>query len=588
MPADSTQKRFWMNAPPWLLIGAVIILLPIVAFMTLRNIQSEKELTTRLMLEKGAALIRSFEAGTRTGMMGMRGGVFKLQHLLTETAQQPDIVHLLVTDGTGTIVAHNDLKLIGSGYGYNLDLTSAAESERLKWRQLDYPDGTKLFEVYRKFSPTRPPPGMRPRHGMHGQGMRPGFNRDLGLKAPPQIIFVGFDMTAIEKARLADIRHAVIMAIILLLVGLAGIMLLFILQSYRVTRASLVQIKAFSDNVVENMPIGLVALDGAGRVATFNQTAETLLERNTRDTVGKLAAKTLPQELMEPLDAILKDDGTVEGEISCPVGEEKTVPLEIGGSRLQDEDGNLLGRILLFKDLTEVRALRDEITRNQRLATVGRLAAGVAHEIRNPLSSIKGFATYFKERYQEVPEDQQTAVIMVQEVDRLNRVVTQLLEFARPVTIRPRKASIKQLLQDTLLLIEKQAKQERKNIELVEPIPEGMFKLDPDRLSQVLLNLYLNAMEAMTSKGHLTVAATMDQGSHNLEIRVSDNGSGIVAEDLRHVFDPYFTTKSTGTGLGLAIAHNIVETAGGQIFVDSRLGEGSTFTILWPVEASDQ
>ena len=583
MPANSTNKRFWMNAPPWLLIGAAVVLLPIVAFMTISNIHREKELTTRLMMEKGAALIRSFEAGTRTGMMGMRGGIFKLQHLLTETAQQTDIVHLLVTDKTGIIVAHNDLKAIGSGYGQELDLSLTADNEDLQWRQLDYPDGTKLFEVYRKFSPARPPRGMRPRHGMHGQGMMPGFNRDLGLEAPPQIIFVGFDMTAIEKARMADIRHAVFMAVILLLVGLAGIMLLFILQSYRVTRASLAEIKAFSDNVVENMPIGLVALDGSGRIAAFNQTAEVLLGRNALELIGKPAAASLPQQLMGPLEDAQNSDSVVEAEINCPISDDKNIPLEIGASQLQDEKGNMLGRILLFKDLTEVRSLRDEVARTQRLATVGRLAAGVAHEIRNPLSSIKGFATYFKERYREIPEDQQTAGIMIQEVDRLNRVVTQLLEFARPVTIRPRDISLRQLLQDSLLLIEKQAKQEQTTIELVEPVAEDNIKLDPDRMSQVLLNLYLNALEAMSPNGVLAVAAAFDQARQQLEIKVSDTGSGIPAEDLAHVFDPYFTTKSTGTGLGLAIAHNIVETAGGQILVESKVDQGTTFTIIWPV-----
>ena len=119
--------------------------------------------------------------------------------------------------------------------------------------------------------------------------------------------------------------------------------------------------------------------------------------------------------------------------------------------------GNCLGYVILFKDLTEVRALRREIERSQRLASVGRLAAGVAHEIRNPLSSIKGFATYFKQRYQDVPEDRQTANIMIQEVDRLNRVVSQLLEFARPVTVSPKAASFKTILEDSLKLIERQA-----------------------------------------------------------------------------------------------------------------------------------
>lgn len=521
-------------------------------------------------------------------MMGMRGGAFKLQHLLSETAQQPDIVHLLVTDKSGTVVAHNDLEKVGSRYGSDLNLADAASDAQLQWRLLDHPGGARVFEIYRKFTPTRPSPGRRSGQMLHRPEMMHGYDLKFGLKAPPQIIFVGFDMTAIEKASRTDIRHAVIMAAILLLVGFAGIMLLSILQSYRVTRASLARIKAFSDNVVENMPIGLVALDGANRIAAFNQTAEAVFKLDARSVVGRQASEILPPQLLAPLDDEDNRIRTVEKEIDCPVAGEKTVPLEVGASRLQDENGNELGRILLFKDLTEVRALRSEITRNQRLATVGRLAAGVAHEIRNPLSSIKGFATYFKERYQEVPEDQQTAGIMIQEVDRLNRVVTQLLEFARPVSIRPLQVSIRQLLQESLVLIENQADQANIKIELVEPVPEAKLMLDPDRMNQVLLNLYLNALEAISADGTLTVSATLDQNSHQLEITVSDSGAGIAAEDLAHVFDPYFTTKSTGTGLGLAIAHNIVETAGGDILVESKFNQGTTFRIHWPVEPVDR
>jgi len=581
-------KRFWSNAPPWLLMGAAVVLLPIVTFMTLTSISREKELTTRLMTEKGAALIRSFEAGTRTGMMGMRGGAFKLQRLLSETAMQPDIVYLMVTDEAGIIVAHNDLSLIGSGYGGHLDLAAVAASSRLHWRMLDSPDGTKVFEVYRKFSPARPRPAMRPGRMMHGQGMMPEFDPNLGLDSPPRFIFVGFDMTAIEKVRLAEIRHAVFMGIILLLVGFAGIMLLFILQSYRATRASLARIKAFSDNVVENMPIGLVALDGDGRIAAFNQAAEALLNREAGAVTGRPAVEVLPSQLLETLHDAENRIAPVEKEIDCPVAANRSVPLEVGASLLQDESGKALGRILLFKDLTEVRALRSEIARNQRLATVGRLAAGVAHEIRNPLSSIKGFATYFKERYREVPEDQQTAAIMIQEVDRLNRVVTQLLEFARPVTIRPQQVSVRRLLQDSLALVEKQAAEKQIGVELLEPLPEKPVMLDPDRLSQVLLNLYLNAVDAMGAEGKLTVTASLAPDGRQLDIAVRDTGVGISAPDLNHIFDPYFTTKSTGTGLGLAIAHNILETAGGQISVESKPNQGTVFRIQWPVTpASD-
>ena len=250
---------------------------------------------------------------------------------------------------------------------------------------------------------------------------------------------------------------------------------------------------------------------------------------------------------------------------------------------LIDESGTHLGYVILFKDLTEVRALRREIERSQRLASVGRLAAGVAHEIRNPLSSIKGFATYFKQRYQDVPEDQQTAGIMIQEVDRLNRVVSQLLEFSRPVTISPKPTSLKGLVKDSLKLIERQAQDKQIAINTRNSADIDEVKIDPDRINQVLLNLYLNAIEAMRPGGKLGIEIFDSEKNGGLNIQISDTGHGIAAEDLPKIFDPYFTTKSSGTGLGLAIAHNIVEAMGGTIEVKSKADKGTTFTLTIPL-----
>jgi two-component system sensor histidine kinase HydH len=258
-----------------------------------------------------------------------------------------------------------------------------------------------------------------------------------------------------------------------------------------------------------------------------------------------------------------------------------------GAGTLRDESGRFAGSILLFKDLTEVHALRREIARHQRLATVGRLAAGVAHEIRNPLSSIKGFATYFRERYHDNPQDSQTAAIMIQEVDRLNRVVSQLLEFARPVNIIPRPTAIAVLIADSLKLIETQAREKSIAVAVEDRSTAAEARLDADRLNQVLLNLYLNAVEAMAPGGTLTVRVTDLKSAPGIEISVSDTGGGIRPEDLSHVFDPYFTTKPAGTGLGLAIAHNIMETMGGDITVASRPGAETTFTLRVPLTRAE-
>jgi two-component system sensor histidine kinase HydH len=326
-------------------------------------------------------------------MMGMGWDGFQLQKLLTETAQQPDIVYLLVTDHRGTIFAHNDTARIGGKHGKRLDLNLISNSKKLNWRLLSRPDGKKIFEVVRKFSPTGGFPGFRRGHMMLNRLFQQRFNQWKIDEFVDLIIFVGLDMRSVEEARRTDTRHTVIMTSILLLVGFAGIILLFLAQGYRSTKASLSRIKAFSGNLVETMPIGLLATDNDDRIASLNQVACHILNLSSENAIGKDAKKILPAQLWAQLKGIGVDKRVVGREIDCSMNDGRVVPLEVSASFFKDEAGTVLGLVTLFKDLTEVRLLKQEVVRSQRLATVGRLAAGIAHEIRNPLSSIKGFAT---------------------------------------------------------------------------------------------------------------------------------------------------------------------------------------------------
>jgi two-component system sensor histidine kinase HydH len=581
------KKMEWFRLPPWILLGSAFILVPILIFWTHENLNQEKKFVTELMVEKGAALIRSFEAGARTGMMGMmgaQGGGFRLQSLLTETAQLPDIVYLMVTDTKGVILAHNDPEKIGGFHGKGLDLERIAHSKKVNWRLVENPDGSHVFEVFRRFQPSRGRMQGSQWRMMFG-GSPPWVSDRPGREPPADIIFVGLNMGPVEASRKGAARHSVIMALILLLIGFGGIFLLFLAQAYRSARSNLTRIKAFSDNVVENMPIGLLFIDADGKIVSFNQTAESVLKLSFSDVLGRHADEVLPPQ-MEWL-ASRPDDHRqiIEREINCPLKDGGVVPLDIIVSSLKGDDGTLLGNIVLFRDLSELQELKGEVERSRRLASLGKLAAGIAHEIRNPLSSIKGFATYFKERYREVSEDQETADIMIQEVERLDRVIGQLLEFARPVSIEKRPVDVLELVRQSLKLVEGDTLQKGIRIQM-EGISSGKeVTLDPDKMKQVLLNLYLNALEAMEKNGTLTVDIR-DAQPGAVEIAVSDTGAGIKEADLDHVFDPYFTTKPSGTGLGLAIVHKIIESHGGEIRVESREGEGTRFVVSLPVQGA--
>jgi two-component system sensor histidine kinase HydH len=575
------KRRLWAMIPPWVIIGSVMILVPLFIVMTLESINRQKELTSRLLIEKGEALIRSFEAGARTGI-GMRWGGFQLQKLLMETAQQPDIDYLIVTDARGVILADSDPARIGLRYGADLDLEKIAHSEKIAWRQVSHSAEADTFEIFRRFAPTRSPfPGfpdpllVPPPQSPEAEARRPGF-----------VIFVGLDMGPLIAAQNEDRRRIIWMAVIFLLIGSSGIIMLFLAQGYRSARSSLSRIMAFSNSLVENIPIGLVAMDSDGILTAFNQTAEAILGLKTGDVIGKQAADVLPGSCREIFRQLADDRRIIEREIDCIVAEGRMIPMEVIATTLHEDDGALLGRVILFRDMTELRRLKQEIIRSQRLASLGSLAAGVAHEIRNPLSSIKGFATYFRERYAGNPDDRETAETIISEVDRLNRVITQLLEFARPMTMNRLPTSVETLIRHALKTIEGQARERGIIIETKLPPEIGEIPLDADRINQVLLNLFLNAIAAMDQGGLLRVSLGKHDG-RMIRIDITDTGIGIRKEDLPRVFDPYFTTKPSGTGVGLPIVQKIVEAHGGEILLASEPGKGTTATILLPAPLTE-
>lgn len=248
----------------------------------------------------------------------------------------------------------------------------------------------------------------------------------------------------------------------------------------------------------------------------------------------------------------------------------------------------------------QVRLLEEEVRRREKLATIGTLAAGVAHEIRNPLSSIKGYATYFGQRFGEGSDDRKAAEVMVREVERLNRVITDLIGLSRPSDVRPKAAALAGTVAHVLRLIKQDA--EKRGVRIVCHVPDSLPPawMDPDRFGQALLNICLNALDAMPDGGTLRLAArAVPAGSGQapaggtaplwLALAVEDTGKGIGPEQLRHIFDPYFTTKGHGTGLGLATAHKIMEALGGKIDVistpagaDASGVSGACFTLWLP------
>lgn len=574
---ETRANHSLLRISPWVIAGSFIIMAPILAVMTIKDIQTQQDNMIMLLTEKGAALIRSFEAGTRTGM-GMNWSGVQVQRLIMETAEQPDILYILITDQKGTIVAHNLPMNIGKSHGTELEFSGIKES--IQARQLLRSDGKPVFEVYRRFIPSQ---GRVFSHGrMMSHDWFYSYFFSETRKQPELTIFVGLDMDQIVETNRESASQSIMIAIILLLLGLSGIISIVILQNYRSARASLSRIKAFSDNIVENMPVGLLFIGEDGKIMTLNDASERMLLISPLESIGRQAGDLLPAEIVGLVAEVPGGDGIIIKEIQCSI-QGKITLFEASAGILKDDENTFLGHIILLRDISEIAHLKKEVQQRERLASLGSLAAGIAHEIRNPLSSIKGFATYFKERYRDVPEDQKTADVMIAEVERLNRVISQLLEFARPMNVQRKEVCINDIVRHALDTISSQAGSRNIRVERQGIPKEAVFAfIDPDKLGQVLLNIFLNAMEAMEQGGTLSVSIREDRAGDTVSLEISDTGHGIPREDISRVFDPYYTTKQSGTGLGLAIVHKIVEAHGAQIQVQSSQGKGTCVTITLP------
>ena len=573
---------FNVGIPPMILIGTIVVLFPIFVYMTMDRINKHKAQSITLLLEKSTILIKAFEAGTRTGMMNMGWGRVSLENLLQETATLPDIVYLFIVGKDGTILAHSNKNEKGKKYGLDVNLNKTLDSDIAEWRVKKDNENNNVFEVYKKFSPislqaSKIPYGMRMMHGR-----KYGMGRANDIDYENTIIFVGLDMKLVEQADKNDFQHNIMMATILLLIGFTGFILVYIVQRYQAARSSLSKIKIFSDNLVENMPVGLVAIDNNDKIISVNPAAQALLKFRLKKAEKERARQVLSGQLNDLVKTMHLEKKLIEKEVQIKDDKGKITLLDVVVSPLVNKDGSSLGSLMILRDLTEVSQLKGEIEVNKRLAAIGRLAAGVAHEIRNPLSSIKGYATFFKEIFDKESENYDIADVMIKEVDRLNLVVSELVELAKPVQMSKKPVGMQEIINESIKLIEHDAKNKHISIDINLDDEINNIHADKDRLKQVLLNLYLNAIQSMEDSGRLSIKLSRDTSGQQVLISVSDTGSGIRKEDLSDIFEPYFTTKLSGTGLGLAIVNNIVKAHNGEIDVKSEPDRGTTFTISLP------
>ncbi|HEY6414896.1 MAG TPA: ATP-binding protein, partial [Acidimicrobiales bacterium] len=267
-------------------------------------------------------------------------------------------------------------------------------------------------------------------------------------------------------------------------------------------------------------------------------------------------------------------------------GDATTIPIGVSASLLRRGSGEPLGVICSFQDLSDIKRMEAQMRHADRLAAVGRLAAGLAHEVRNPIASIRGSVEVLRQNLKPQGADRRLMDIVLRESDRLDNTIAEFLEFSRPRQLQPTLTDVTQMIDEVLLLLGQQAGAQ---VRIVKEYPDGTVKayVDAAQIRQALWNLCRNACDAMAQGGTLRVAARLgrsvppEQRTH-VVIAVEDTGPGIPAQHLPHIFEPFYTTKPDGTGLGLAIVHRIIQDHDGEIRVETPAGGGARFVVLFP------
>lgn len=358
-------------------------------------------------------------------------------------------------------------------------------------------------------------------------------------------------------------------------------------EAYRTLEERAVQlmsIRDYTQSILRSTTSGVITFGPDGSVATANFAAERML--------GMTETEMVPR----PIRSLFVDDGglgadvakVVSGksprtvrELTLTTRNNKLIHVQASVSRMRDVRGGTIGAVLTLEDVSEIKALTEQLIRADRLAAMGELTAGVAHEVRNPLGIIRASVQLLEDSKGDPARMADAATVIKQEIDRLDKVIKALLDFGRPSAPTLQAVDVNEVLRDVVLFTRKFAS--RGGVEIVEeyaPVLPTVLA-DADQLKQIAVNLISNAVQAMEDGGGDVTVKTAFRSGY-VEMVFADNGPGIPPETVGKVFDPFYSTRDEGTGLGLTIVHRIVDEHNGHIEVESEPGEGTRFTVSLP------
>jgi two-component system sensor histidine kinase PilS (NtrC family) len=356
----------------------------------------------------------------------------------------------------------------------------------------------------------------------------------------------------------------------------------------KVKQKDIADLEMLKENIIQSISSGLVALDEHDKIIVFNRGAERIFSIDSRDAIRKDINDIIP--FMMPYLKV--DNPNKFSQLSYKMSDGQQIDLLLSISPLQEQDGSKKGEILVFQDTTRIREMEREVKRMEDLAMLGELAAGIAHEIRNPLASISGSIQVLDDSFskEDAPINKRLMGIILREISRLNHLVNDFLQFARPQKMEIEEFDLNQLIMDTLYIFQNSQDRYRHLDVETKFFSPLRVRSDPQQLKQVFWNIFLNACEAMPDAGQIRVSTDKFRGSNGkgestdlVRVRAEDSGPGIDPKVIKDMFRPFSTTKKDGSGLGLAIVKRIVEGLGGEVSGQNLAQGGAAITILLPL-----
>lgn len=588
------MRKHLVNVSPWLLGAACALLALIIGVFALTNYKREKVLMQEALLRQADVVVRIVNSSMRKSIFdALRNGdsspdfIFSLQRAVEQAQEQDGVDSVFVVDDKGKIYAGSSIikfedTLKKDDKRFIKRLFQDKETQFLSRRKHLKNIENDVFqfsliinlETLKKQNQFK-----RPQRMMMNHHNRRGNNRSdqlskkleeiLGDRSLAILINLDLDRfgTGIQKQK----QQLIVLSIILLLVGSGGWLSLLTLQGLRGSQTRLAQLSAFNERLVSTIPIGIIGVGQDKQIKTINDKAVEIINISKNSVLFCDYREVLP-ELVNQIRSSLTDNINIE------IRKSNNQVIQLLAADIQNENNEDDGFVILLQDLTDQRTLEQELQKSVRLASLGKVAAGVAHELRNPLSSIKGLGKLLQTRFEIDSQDRQTADVLVAEIDRLNRSIGELLDYAKPQEIELSKINLKESIEKAVQLVQFDAESLGINIDVLENKEDVFVKGNSDKLNQVFLNLLLNSVQAIHHENGL-ISIEYDRVDNNVIVTVTDNGLGVDSSILDKVFDPYFTTKNEGTGLGLSMCSKIIEEHGGEIKISSDKGQGCSISI---------